>query len=99
MLLHNVKDIRDFFIGELNDGEFTIDKTGQKTIELFGASFIASAPAIFGEPVKDYIDAEISWYESQSTNINNLLRFMVSHQLLGNMQQMTMARSILTMAI
>ena len=74
MLLHSVKDVRDFFIGELNDGEFTIDKTGQKTIELFGASFIASAPAIFGEPVKDYIDAEIAWYESQSTNINKLAK-------------------------
>jgi thymidylate synthase len=74
MLLNSVKDIREFFIGELNDGEFTIDKTGQKTIEMLGASFLATAPAIFGEPVKDYIDAEIAWYESQSTNINKLAK-------------------------
>ena len=74
MRLHSVKDIREFFIGELNDGEFTIDKTGQKTIELFGASFLATEPAIFGEPVKDYINAEIAWYESQSTNINKLAK-------------------------
>ena len=74
MRLHSVKDIREFFIGELNDGEFTIDKTVQKTIELFGSSFLATEPAIFGEPVKDYINAEIAWYESQSTNINKLAK-------------------------
>ena len=74
MLLHNVRDIRGHFIGELYDGEFTVDKTGQKTIELFGASFLATEPAIFGEPVKDYIDAEIAWYESESTNINRLAK-------------------------
>ena len=39
--MQTVKDIREFFIGELNDEAFTIDKTGQKTIELIGASFIA----------------------------------------------------------
>ena len=72
MLLHSVKDVREFFIGELNDGEFTIDKTGQKTIELFGASFIASAPTIFGTPNQEYINAEIAWYESQSTNIYDI---------------------------
>lgn len=72
MLIPSVKDIREFFIGELKDEAFTIDRTGQKTIEMIGASFIASEPAIFGEPNQKYIDAEIEWYESQSTNINRL---------------------------
>ena len=72
MLLHSVKDIREFFIGELNDGEFTIDKTGQKTIELFGASFLATAPSIFGTPSEEYIKKEIAWYESMSTNIYDI---------------------------
>ena len=72
MLIPSVKDIRQFFIGELNDEAYTIDRTGQKTIEMIGASFIADAPAIFGEPNQEYIDAEIAWYESQSTNINRL---------------------------
>jgi thymidylate synthase len=72
MLIPNVRDIREFFIGELNDEAFTIDRTGQKTIEMLGASFIADEPAIFGEPNEKYIEAEISWYESQSTNINRL---------------------------
>jgi thymidylate synthase len=72
MKLNNVKDIRQFFINELNDEAFTIDKTGQKTIELIGANFIADEPSIFGTPNKEYIDAEIRWYESQSTNIYDI---------------------------
>jgi len=68
----SVNDIRKFFIGELADEAFTIDRTGQKTIEMIGASFIADESAIFGEPNQEYIDAEIAWYESESTNINRL---------------------------
>ena len=69
MTLLTVKDIRQFFIDELNDEAYTIDKTGAKTIEMIGASFLATEPAIFGKPVQSYIEAEIDWYESQSTNI------------------------------
>lgn len=72
MKTYSVSDIRQFFIDELNDGAFTIDRTGQKTIELIGASFLADEPSIFGEPNQDYIDAELQWYESESTNINDI---------------------------
>jgi len=72
MAYKQVKDIRQFFIDELNDEAFTIDKTGQKTIELIGASFVADQPAIFGEPSTEYIKKEIAWYESQSLNINDI---------------------------
>ena len=34
----NVKDIRNHFINELKNERFTTDKTGQKTIEMIGAS-------------------------------------------------------------
>lgn len=72
MKLHGINDIRQFFIDELNDEAFTIDKTGQKTIELIGASFVADEPAIFGTVNKDYVAAEIKWYESESTNIYDI---------------------------
>ena len=72
MYLPSVTDIRKFFVGELNDEAFTIDKTGQKTIELIGANFMADEPAIFGEVNQYYVDAEITWYENQSTNINDI---------------------------
>ena len=68
----NVKDVRNFFVNELKNERFTIDKTGQKTIEMIGASFIADEESIFGKPNKEYIDAEIDWYLSGSTNINDI---------------------------
>jgi len=37
----NVSDIRQSFIQALADEEFTTDRTGSKTIELIGASFVA----------------------------------------------------------
>jgi thymidylate synthase len=67
-----VKDIRKHFIDELKNKNFTLDKTGQKTIEIIGASFIADEPAIFGQVNQEYIDSEIAWYRSQSTNINDI---------------------------
>ena len=72
MHLPSVKDIRQFFIDELKDEAFTTDKTGQKTIEMIGANFIADEPSIFGEPSQDYINSEIKWYESGSTNIYDI---------------------------
>ena len=72
MRTYSVSDIRQFFIDELNDGAFTKDRSGQKTIELIGASFLADEPAIFGEVNQDYVDNELRWYESESTNIYDI---------------------------
>lgn len=66
------KDIATTFIDKLKNKEFTTDKTGCNTIEILGASFLADSPAIFGTPNQEYIDAEIEWYNSRSTNINKL---------------------------
>jgi thymidylate synthase len=70
--MYNVESIRAAFKGMLMAKDFTIDKTGAKTIELIGASFIADENAIFGKPVDGYIAKEIEWYESMSTNINDI---------------------------
>lgn len=67
-----VSDIREHFKSELAAERFTTDKTGQLTIEILGASFLADEPAIFGTPSKSYIDAELAWYESRSTNIYDI---------------------------
>jgi len=72
MRTYSVSDIRQFFIDELNDKAFTVDRSGQKTVELIGASFLADEPAIFGEVNQDYVDAELRWYESESTNIYDI---------------------------
>ena len=69
MKMNSITDIRNYFIDELNNEAFTIDKTGARTIELMGASFDADLPFIFGTPSENYIAKELAWYESQSTNI------------------------------
>ena len=72
--MNKVSDIRKYFINELKAENFVTDKTGQKTIEMIGASFLADESAIFGEPNQQYIDAEINWYDSMSTNINDIYK-------------------------
>lgn len=68
----NVKFIRDQFASQMELQKFTIDKTGEKTIEILGASFLANEPSIFGKVSHEYVEREISWYESQSLNINDI---------------------------
>ena len=70
--MNKVSDIRKYFINELKAENFITDKTGQKTIEMIGASFIADEPSIFGTPNDQYINAEINWYNTHSTNINDI---------------------------
>ena len=65
-------DIREEFRFLYEAGLFTSDRSGGKTIEIIGASFIADEPAIFGEPNQEYINAEIDWYKMRSTNINDI---------------------------
>ena len=74
-MMLSVKDIRKHFINELWDKSFVIDRNGMTTIELLGASFLATEPSIFGTPNQDYIDSEINWYDSQSTNIYDIKEF------------------------
>tara|TARA_Y100001937_G_C7131932_1_gene337986 strand:+ start:3817 stop:4476 length:660 start_codon:yes stop_codon:yes gene_type:complete len=67
-----VKDVRNHFIEELKHERYTVDKTGQNTIELLGASFLANESSIFGSPNDEYITREIDWYLSHSLNINDI---------------------------
>ena len=68
--MHNtIDDVRSYFINELFCRNFTEDRTGGKTIELLGASFLASENAIFGKPNQDYIDAEIDCYYEMGLGI------------------------------
>ena len=69
-----VKNIRAQFRQNFEDQEFVTDRSGQKMIEILGASFLADEPAIFGTPNEEYIAAEIEWYKSMSTNINDIYK-------------------------
>lgn len=69
-----IDQIRTYFKSELRNENFTIDRNGSKTIEMIGASFYADEPAIFGTPNQEYIDSEIEWYLSESTNIHDIYK-------------------------
>jgi len=66
MEMPKVNDIRIQFDNMLKHEQFTIDRTGVKTLEIIGATFIADEDYIIREPNKDYIQRELDWYKSQS---------------------------------
>jgi|TARA_R110000765_G_scaffold9042_2_gene28544 thymidylate synthase len=68
----NVADIRKDLKAKLDNKEFVIDKTGVKTIELLGVSFIADEPFIFRETNEDYVKREIEWYQSMSLYVEDI---------------------------
>ena len=70
-LLH-VKDIREYFRGEHAAKRYVTDKTGVKTLELVGASFIADEPAVFGVVNHDYVERECQWYDSMSLSVSDI---------------------------
>ena len=67
-----VKDIRDMFKKAYDNGEFTIDRTGAKTIEIIGATFVADEDFIVREASKEYIERELEWYRSQSLYVEDI---------------------------
>lgn len=71
-LLPKVENIRNAFIEKYKNKEFITDKTGVKTLELIGVSFIADEETIFGELNREYAEKEVQWYLSQSLNVYDM---------------------------
>lgn len=70
--MHNVKDIRALLVEKYKNKDFVTDKSGVKTVELIGTSFIADEESIFGEVNHEYVARELAWYESQSLNVYDI---------------------------
>lgn len=70
--MQKVQDIRDKLKAKYAAGDFTTDKSGSKTVELIGETFLVDEPIIFGTENRDYINREIKWYMSQSRNVNDI---------------------------
>ena len=60
--------ITDKYLGE----DFIIDRSGAKTIEIIGATFLADEDWIIRKPAYEYIGRELEWYKSQSLNVNDI---------------------------
>lgn len=67
-----VSDIRQYFINELEQKNYVIDKTGVNMLEMVGATFIADEPAIFGTVNQEYVQRELDWYKSMSLNVADI---------------------------
>lgn len=67
-----VNDIRQMFVAAYEAEEFTIDRTGAKTIEIIGATFLADEDHIIRTPSYEYIERELEWYENQSRYVDDI---------------------------
>lgn len=68
-------DIRKEFIDKYIKGEFRIignDVQQSRTIEIQNANFLANKSWIVRKPNYEYFDRELSWYTSQSLNVNDI---------------------------
>jgi thymidylate synthase len=64
--------VRQDFGWLLDGGDFVTDKTGVRTIELTGVSFLAEEESLFGEPNEDWHARELEWYRSMSRNVRDI---------------------------
>ena len=67
-----MNDIREQFSQQYQLQQFVPDKTGQKTIEILGAQFLADEVTIFGQINTKYITKEIGWYMTRSLNVKEM---------------------------
>jgi len=70
--MNNTENIKEMILHKYLNDDFTIDKTGSKTIELIGTSFIADAESMYGDPNLKYVHMELNWYTSKSLNVYDL---------------------------
>lgn len=70
--MKTIHEIREALKSKLMHSDFVLDKSGVKTIEIIGESFLANEPSIFGEVNHDYVRRELNWYKSMSLNVNDI---------------------------
>ena len=70
--MNRVSDIRAKLIQKYKNEDFVIDKTGAKTIELIGESFVVDEDWIIRLPNYEYIERELAWYKSQSLYVEDI---------------------------
>lgn len=70
--MKSVQEIKSQFKSLLKNQEFTIDKSGVKTLEILGESYLADEDVIFGTLNTDYAYRELEWYLSESLSVNDI---------------------------
>lgn len=67
-----VNDIRKAFKTAYENEEFTVDRTGAKTVEIIGVTFEADEDFILRTPNYGYIERELEWYKSMSRYVADI---------------------------
>ena len=70
--MKNVAEIRDVIIDKYLEKDFVIDRTGAKTIEVIGESFLADESWVIRKPNTEYIQRELEWYKSMSLFVEDI---------------------------
>ena len=70
--MKQVQDIRNIIMNKYLCEDFTVDRTGAKTIEVFGESFLADEDYVIRKPAYKYIERELDWYKSESLYVDDI---------------------------
>ena len=65
-------DIRADLIEKYLTEDYVIDKSGVRTIEVLGESFVATEDWLIRTPAYKYIERELQWYDSQSLYVDDI---------------------------
>lgn len=70
--MKRIADIREEFKHLLHSDDYVIDKSGDRTLEIVGQSYIVDEDVIFGTLNEDYAQKELQWYLSESLNVYDI---------------------------
>jgi thymidylate synthase len=70
--MQTVSDIRKKLMIKRIEKDYVTDKTGVKTIELVGESFIADEDWIVRKPNLEYVQRELDWYHNMSLRVDDI---------------------------
>lgn len=68
----NVANMRQMIVDKYLDEDFVIDRTGAKTIEVIGPTFLVDDDWIIRKANQEYIQHELEWYQSQSLYVEDI---------------------------
>jgi len=70
--LQNTFDIRRELATLHSRGQFVVDKSGCKMVEIVAANFLADEETLFSKVDHKYIEKELAWYDSMDLNIKSM---------------------------
>ena len=70
--MKTANDIRADLIDKYLSEDYVIDKSGAKTIEVLGESFVADENWLIRTPAYKYIERELEWYMSESLYVDDI---------------------------